>query len=85
MTEQDVYIFEVTQNNFTPTVISNSDKIPVFVVFMGVWSEHCFKSDEFMKMWEFYLCYCEGGFIERVISDVHMLLVKPDNRCQHLL
>ena len=42
-------------------------------------------SDEFMKMWEFYLCYCEGGFIERVISDVHMLLVKPDNRCLHLL
>ena len=38
-------------------------------------------SDEFMKMWDFYLCYCEGGFIERVISDVHMLLVKPNNRC----
>jgi len=38
-------------------------------------------SDEFMKMWEFYLCYCEGGFIERVISDVHMVLVKPNNRC----
>ena len=38
-------------------------------------------SDEFMRMWEFYLCYCEGGFIERVISDVHMLLVKPNNRC----
>jgi len=42
-------------------------------------------SDEFIKMWEFYLCYCEGGFKERVISDVHMLLVKPDNRCEHLL
>lgn len=42
-------------------------------------------SDEFIKMWEFYLCYCEGGFTERVISDVHMLFVKPGNRCQHLL
>lgn len=42
-------------------------------------------SDEFLRMWEFYLCYCEGGFIERVISDVHMVLVKPNNRCQHLL
>ncbi len=41
-------------------------------------------SDEFIRMWEFYLCYCEGGFIERAISDVHMLLVKPDNRCTHL-
>ena len=41
-------------------------------------------SDEFLRMWEFYLCYCEGGFMERAISDVHMLLVKPDNRCTHL-
>lgn len=37
-------------------------------------------NDEFLRMWEFYLCYCEGGFIERAISDVHMLLAKPDNR-----
>lgn len=37
-------------------------------------------SREFLRMWEFYLCYCEGGFIERAISDVHMLLAKPDNR-----
>jgi hypothetical protein len=28
-------------------------------------------------MWEFYLCYCEGGFREGVISDVHIHLVKP--------
>lgn len=41
-------------------------------------------SDEFIRMWDFYLCYCEGGFIERAISDVHMLFVKPDNRCTHL-
>jgi cyclopropane-fatty-acyl-phospholipid synthase len=31
-------------------------------------------------MWEFYFCYCEGGFTERVIGDVQMLLVKPGNR-----
>jgi cyclopropane-fatty-acyl-phospholipid synthase len=31
-------------------------------------------------MWEFYFCYCEGGFAERVIGDVQMLLVKPGNR-----
>jgi cyclopropane-fatty-acyl-phospholipid synthase len=37
-------------------------------------------SREFLRMWEFYLCYCEGGFIERAISDVHMLLAKPENR-----
>ena len=33
--------------------------------------------DRFLRMWEFYLCYCEGGFIEGAISDVQMLLAKP--------
>lgn len=37
-------------------------------------------SEEFIKMWEFYLCYCEGGFEERALGDVHLLLAKPDNR-----
>lgn len=29
--------------------------------------------DNFIRMWDLYLCYCEGGFKEGVISDVHML------------
>ena len=37
-------------------------------------------SEAFIKMWEFYLCYCEGGFAERALGDVHILLVKPDCR-----
>jgi cyclopropane-fatty-acyl-phospholipid synthase len=37
-------------------------------------------SEEFVRMWEFYLCYCEGGFAERALGDVHLLLVKPENR-----
>ena len=37
-------------------------------------------SEEFIKMWEFYLCYCEGGFAEHVLGDVHLLLTKPGNR-----
>ena len=36
--------------------------------------------DTFVRMWEYYLCYCEGGFAERVLGDVQMLLVKPGNR-----
>lgn len=36
--------------------------------------------DAFIRMWEFYFCYCEGGFDERVIGDVQMLLTKPGNR-----
>ena len=34
----------------------------------------------FIRMWDFYLCYCEGGFEERALGDVHLLLVKPENR-----
>jgi cyclopropane-fatty-acyl-phospholipid synthase len=37
-------------------------------------------SEQFIKMWEFYLCYCEGGFAERALGDVHLLLAKPENR-----
>ncbi|MEO8459253.1 MAG: cyclopropane-fatty-acyl-phospholipid synthase family protein [Dokdonella sp.] len=36
--------------------------------------------ERFVRMWEFYFAYCEGGFRERSIGDVQMLLTKP--RCQ---
>ena len=31
----------------------------------------------FVRLWEFYLCYCEGAFEERAIGDVQVLLTKP--------
>jgi cyclopropane-fatty-acyl-phospholipid synthase len=37
-------------------------------------------SEEFIRTWEFYFCYCEGGFRECVIGDVQILLTKPDCR-----
>jgi cyclopropane-fatty-acyl-phospholipid synthase len=33
--------------------------------------------EEFIRLWDYYLCYCEGGFAERQLGDVHMLMVKP--------
>jgi len=33
--------------------------------------------DEFIRMWEFYLTYCEAGFAERAISDVLLVAEKP--------
>ncbi len=36
--------------------------------------------DSFLRMWEYYLCYCEGGFEERQLGDVQMLLTKPHSR-----
>ena len=32
---------------------------------------------EFLRLWNFYLSYCEGGFLERSISNVHLLFAKP--------
>ena len=34
-------------------------------------------SREFLRMWQFYLSYCEGGFLERSIGDVQLLLARP--------
>ncbi len=36
--------------------------------------------EEFIRMWEYYLCYCEGGFLERAIGNVQVLLTKPGCR-----
>ncbi|MGH8214381.1 MAG: class I SAM-dependent methyltransferase [Rhodanobacteraceae bacterium] len=33
--------------------------------------------ERFVRMWEFYLAYCEGGFLERSIGVGHLLLAKP--------
>jgi cyclopropane-fatty-acyl-phospholipid synthase len=63
---------------------------PHYAVTLRRWRENCeAKVDQiralgypetFIRMWAFYLCYCEGGFMERVIGDVQMLLVKPQAR-----
>lgn len=63
------------------------DQGPHYATTLRHWRERMFAnlaqlqalgySDTFVRMWEYYLCYCEGGFQERVLGDVQMLLVKP--------
>ena len=36
--------------------------------------------EQFKRLWLYYLCYCEGGFLERAISTVHLVARKPLNR-----
>jgi len=36
--------------------------------------------ERFMRMWQYYLNYCEGGFLERVISTAQVVLAKPQHR-----
>lgn len=34
-------------------------------------------SDRFIRMWRYYLCYCEAAFLERAIGVVQVLWAKP--------
>lgn len=63
---------------------------PHYATTLAAWRENFFEniqqvralgySEEFINMWEFYLCYCEGGFAERALGNAHLLLTKPENR-----
>ena len=37
-------------------------------------------SETFVRMWQFYLAYCEAAFLERAIGDVQMLMMRPGAR-----
>jgi len=36
--------------------------------------------ERFLRTWEYYFCYCEAGFEERLVGDVQMLLGRQGNR-----
>ena len=61
--------YALTLNHWRQRFFANLDKVRA----LGY-------DERFVRMWEFYLCYCEGGFIERSISDVHLLFGRSDNR-----
>ncbi|MBC7545121.1 MAG: class I SAM-dependent methyltransferase [Candidatus Sericytochromatia bacterium] len=37
-------------------------------------------SESFIRMWEYYFCWCEAGFTERYIGDVQLLYARPMSR-----
>jgi len=41
--------------------------------------------ESFLRMWEFYFAYCEGGFEERAIGDVQLTFTKPLCRREPIL
>jgi cyclopropane-fatty-acyl-phospholipid synthase len=40
-------------------------------------------NDEFIRLWEYYLKYCQAGFETRVIDIQQLVLKKPQNRITH--
>ena len=43
---KEVFVFEVSEKSFNRSVILNSNRIPVLVEFMGIWSEHCIQMED---------------------------------------
>ncbi len=35
-------------------------------------------SDDFIRLWDYYFCYCEGGFRESAIRLAHLQLIKNE-------
>ncbi len=71
------------------------DITPHYARTLRTWRERFFEnirqvralgySEAFIRMWEFYLCYCEAGFQERYLGDVQMYFAKPLWRGEPLL
>jgi cyclopropane-fatty-acyl-phospholipid synthase len=63
------------------------DMGPHYATTLRAWRENMFARlhqvralnlpETFIRMWEFYFCYCEAGFAEHATGDVQMLFVKP--------
>ena len=41
--------------------------------------------ESFLRMWEYYLCYCEGSFEERYNANVQIVFTKPQCRREPIL
>jgi cyclopropane-fatty-acyl-phospholipid synthase len=65
------------------------DITPHYATTLRMWRERFFDNidqvrglgfeDAFIRMWDYYMSYCEGGFLERYIGNVQMVFAKPHN------
>jgi len=71
-------------------VLHTEDIGPHYATTLNHWNERFFGKidqirsmgypDSFVRMWEYYLCYCEAAFLERAIGTVQMLMMRPSAR-----
>ncbi|MDY6837002.1 MAG: cyclopropane-fatty-acyl-phospholipid synthase family protein [Thermodesulfobacteriota bacterium] len=76
-------------------VVHLEDLTPHYAKTLRAWRQRFFEnieqvralgySDTFIRLWEYYLCYCEGGFEERYLGNVQMLMAKPFCRSTPIL
>jgi cyclopropane-fatty-acyl-phospholipid synthase len=63
------------------------DLTPHYARTLALWRDNCHQhrdaiaalgyGEAFRRLWDYYLCYCEGGFAERAIGVHHLLFAKP--------
>ncbi len=68
----------------TLRIVDLEDIGPHYATTLAAWRRNLFANAEqvrargypeaLLRMWHFYLSYCEGGFAERALGDVHMVL-----------
>lgn len=73
----------------------HDDMTPHYARTLAIWRERCDERaaeiealgfpESFRRMWEFYLRYCEGGFLERAISSVQVVMARPLHRGESTL
>jgi cyclopropane-fatty-acyl-phospholipid synthase len=79
----------------TDLQVSHVENIgPHYADTLCCWLENVMKNEEqilalgysrdFLRLWEYYLCYCEAGFRERYLGDLQILFSKPACRAPAL-
>lgn len=63
---------------------------PHYARTLALWREQFFENSSavlelgyppaLLRLWDYYLCYCEAGFEERYLGDVQLVFEKPKNR-----
>lgn len=71
------------------------DITPHYATTLRIWRERFFARlenvkaqgfhDNFIRMWEYYLSYCEAGFTERYLGDLQLVFTKPNWRHEPIL
>ena len=76
-------LVEAATRASTLRLVDLEDIGPHYATTLAAWRENLFANagrirergypEALLRMWHFYLAYCEGGFAERALGDVHMV------------
>lgn len=83
------HVLQVLKNRTDLRVVHLEDIALHYADTLRIWRERFFAqldavkalgfNDAFIRLWEFYLTYCEGGFREQYIGNIQLVLAKSGN------